>query len=596
MRIRNTSIAAGMLAGLLGALAPAAQGMVPGNTGDGEGSFFRAYYLEHEQGDLEAALALYEEAAASGPRAQRARAAAAATSLSEDLVARDFARLMPPDAIVYAEVLRPGAAIEGLISQLGLLGSLDAGPERYKISPLLISSVLGLRGVAVAVTEIDMQGGPPEFVAVFHPGDVNIARGLIETVVPSGGTPVDPIGSYQTWNIEGEAFLTLTAKLAVLSSSRSGIEGVVARLRGQESSSLATSSAVQSAMEMRGDDLLFFCVNAEPVLPTIRKVLNHQATGDPGAAMALTMLDVPSLRTLAGSLSVGAKGLALELALDLAEGHHNLAFNMLRKPGLQKRTFELVPDDVAFFLATSLNEPQATRTVARNPGEEPIVTAMDFGREIFGNIIDVAVYGIPPEPGSASEIPDVAAVVRVNDPARSRALWKLILGMASQGSGSTSMEPEGVVIAGQQAERYELDGTSIYLVTTGGEMIFSPSVGAIAHSLEARRSGRSVLDDQAFAAPVRALQDTSTFAFLCSPGRAVRMGEAHMSAGDRREIMPVAHLLESTLVSVRVEHSDTRLAIRAALEGVPDVSRMLTQVIDGHRASVAAYGGHGSDH
>jgi hypothetical protein len=597
MCIRNSSIAV-----LLCALAPAAQAMSSPATGADESAFFRAYYLEHEQGDLKAALALYEEAATSGPHAERARAAAAAGAIAQELVASDFARLMPPDAIVYAEVMQPGEALSGFVSQLGLLGSLDGGPERYKISPLLISSLLGLRGAAVALTEVDMQGGPPEFVAIFHPGDVDVVRGVIETVVPSGGTPVDPIGSLPTWSLEGQALLTLTSNLVVVSSSREQLEGVVRRLEGDESSSLATNPAVQPAMSLRGDDLAFVCVNAEPVLPMLRKVLNHQATGNAGAAMAIAMMDIKSFRTLAGSLRLGANGLALEVALDVAEGHHNMVFNMLRKPALQKRSFELIPDEVAFFLATTLNEAQSAQPVAMTSGEDPVVTMMDFGRELFGNIVDVAVFGLSPEEGSTGPLPDVAAIVRVNDPARSRALWKLILGMASQGRGSATMEPETFEIAGEQAERYEFDGIGVYLVTSGNEMIVSPSVSAITHTLEARRRGRSVLDDATFAPSLAQLKDTSTFALLCSPARVAHMGAGHMSASDRREILPVANLLDSTMVSLRVEHSNTRIGVRAAIEGVPDVSHMLAGVLDAQRAKVTSYAGqsgdsgHASDH
>ena len=588
MLTRHRTIAASLAAGLLAATSAPALAAPQ----SGEEAYYRAYFLEHEEGDLEGALALYEKAAKKGPKELRQRAARAAAAVTEDLIASDFARVMPPGAIVYAEITRPGERAEALLSQLGLLGSVEAGPERYRISPLLVRSLLGLRGAAVAVTEIDPQGGEPDMVAVFHPGDLAIVRGMIETAVPSGGTAVDPIAGFPTWNLEGEAFLTMTEKLVIVSPNRAQIEGVARRLTGEDRNSLASNESIQHAMSMRGDDLLFFCVNAEPVMPMIMEQLNREATGDAGAAMAMTMLDVKSLRSVAGRLTLGGEGLALELALDLAEGHRNLAFNLMRKPTLEQRTFELVPDEVAFFLATSLNKPmpaQARAAVNQAQDEERIVTAMDFGREVFGNVVDIAFFGMPPTAASAGPIPDIAAVVRVNDPAQSRALWKLMLGLASQGSGAPTMEPELVQVAGVEAERYELEGVPIYMVTTDGEMVISPSASAIERSIHARKKGRSVLDDPLFAAPLRELEQNSTFAFVCNPGRAAQMAGVHMSPAERQQMAPVAQLLEKTTVSVCVEHSSTRLALRAALAGVPDVSQFVAHMIDAQR-------GHGAKH
>lgn len=587
MSTRRFSILGALAAALLGSSAPAFASRAPQ---DPEDLFFQAYYLEHEQGDLEGALELYRKAARRGSGELRAKASRAAEAVVEDLVAGDFARLMPADTIAYIEIDRPGARVEALLSQLGLLGSTGAVTEaaRYKISPLLVRSLLGLRGAALAVTEIDPQGGPPNAVAVFHPGDLDVVRGLIETAVPSGGSASEPIAGHATWSIEGHVFLTLTQRLVIASPDRGLIEGVLQRLSGDASDSLASNPAVADAMQTRGEDLLFFCINAEPVMPMLQAMIDQQSQQDPELAMAVAFLDVPSLRALSGRIAIGEKGLGLDLALDLAEGHHNLAFNLLRKPTLERRTLGLVPDQAAFFLATSLNEPRAARPVSfdagSGAGEDRIVTAMDFGRELFGNIVDVAIYGLAPSADSAAgPLPEIAAVVRTNDAAQSRALWKFVLGLASQSSGSGSMEPEHVRIAGVDAESYVLQGVPVYLVSTEGELVISPSRSAISRSLEARKSGRSVLDDDVFRDALQTLSRSSTFALVCNPGRTARMAQNFMSARDRAEMMSIASMLESTLVSLCVEHSSTRLALRARVAGIPDVSGLVAQVIDRER-------------
>ena len=171
-------------------------------------------------------------------------------------------------------------------------------------------------------------------------------------------------------------------------------EEVLVRLDGGSTASLASAGAMEQALAMRGDDLLYFCVNAEPLRPLLSAVLEREAQRDPGAATALAMLDVDSLRSVAGHLAVGGEGLELEVALDLEEGHQNLAFNLLRMPSVRESTLELVPRGAAFFLATALNEARPVAAGEQDPDAE-VVSLMDFGRELFGNVADVALFGLP---------------------------------------------------------------------------------------------------------------------------------------------------------------------------------------------------------
>ena len=57
-------------------------------------------------------------------------------------------------------------------------------------------------------------------------------------------------------------------------------------------------------MALRGDDLGFFCFNAEPVMPLAQTMLTAVAQQDPSAAMAMSMLDIESLQAVAGRPSL----------------------------------------------------------------------------------------------------------------------------------------------------------------------------------------------------------------------------------------------------------------------------------------------------
>lgn len=534
-------------------------------------TFHRAYYLEHE-GDAAVALRLYEQVAADqgAPAALREEARRRVSALAEDARAADLAGLLPPETLLFVELNRPGEKLSLLLEQLGLLGKTGENGRPFGISPLLVQGLLGLRGAAVAVTSFDPSRGQPSGVAVLHPGDLDVVRGLIETMVPAGGQAVEPIEGHATWSIQGQAFATLTSRLVIISQSRDEIRGVLSRLSGADRSSLASSPMLQGALPQR-DGLLSFCLNAEPLLPLVKGLAAQAAQSDPQAAMALDLLDIDSLRSLSGNLVVGSDGLAIEVALRLAEGHRNLAFNLLRMPHVNRETLQLVPQGAAFFFAAALNPSGPGAPIQTDSRGQPVVTMMDFGREFFGNLADVAIYGLPEESGSG--IPDVAAVLRVNDAVRSRAVWGFALGLASQATGG--MGPEKVRVAGAEALEYEIQGFPVYLATAGDRLVVSPSEAAVARSLQASSAGASVLEDPAFAPCLTELGLDETWILLANAGRALRFASSLMPHGQAAELAPFAELLQDTVVALGVEHSETRYALQARVRGIPDVSGLV---------------------
>lgn len=548
---------------------------------DAEESFLKAYYLEHERGNLEAAAELYRAVAedSSAPKELRKKAETCAAACGEELAASDFASLVPEDTIVYCELNRPGDQLASLLGQLGLLqGSEGAG--NVAVSPLLVKGLLGVRGAAVAITQIDPTGGPPNGVAILHPGDMDVVRGLIDTVLPAGGQAVDSIGGHPTWSIKGQVFVTTAQRLLIASPDRSQIEGVIARLAGKSKRSLADNEDLADTMEMRGDDLLFFCVNAEPIMPVVQALIESQVDDDPRIGMLLDFLDIGSTQAIAGRLGVDESGLSLDLGLQLDEDHRNLAFNLLRKPHLTKRSFGLVPRGAAFFLTTTLNEPSDAASGATDARGRPVVTFMDFGRELFGNVVDVAVFGMPSvSKGPWGPLPDVAVALSVNDAARSRAIWNLVLGIAKGAAGSGDPTPSRVRIAGAEVERYDIEGVGLYLYTHEKRMVVSISERAIAAAVAAGRDGGSVLDDELFAGAMRGFGKECVSAWAVSVGRAAQIAKAFVPQREFAQIAPYLPMLKSTVLASAIRHSDTQLGLSARLTGLPKVGGLVSELV-----------------
>jgi len=547
-------------------------------------SYYRAYYLEHEQGDAQAALKLYREIAGSrSATPELVRDAQLATRrLEEDLAASDLAALVPPETIVYAEINRPGDQLSTLLDQLGILGEKGVVlADRFSVSPHLLEGVLGLRGAAIAVTALDGSGEPKRGVAILHPGRHDIVRGLVDTMLPAAGKAIEPIRGRPAWNIDGEVIVALSARLVVLGTDRNSVEGVFARLDGEVHSSLAQSTPMRETLG-GPTSLLGLYVQAEPIRPMLRMLAEQAIKEDPQAATAFQLFDIESLESLSGRIAIEDDGLQLDLSLQLAEGHKNLAFNLLRLPSVQRKTLALVPDGAAFFLAAALNRHAPVVPGVAQEGEEPIVTLMDFGREVFANVVDVTVFGLPPAEGDAGgPLPAVACFVRANDVARSKALWTFALGLASQSGGGASMQPAQEQIAGLAAERYTIQGMPLYLVEVDHGLLISPSRSAVERSLAAHASGRSALDDEAFSECLGALTGSDTLVLVANPGRCARMALPMAPAGEATELQQVARLLDKTVLSIGIEHSQNRLSFRARLRDVPDISRFVLQAAGG---------------
>lgn len=556
-----------------------------------QNTFYRAYYVEQADGDWGLAAGLYEKVVTdrqAGP-GLRAEAEARLVACREELVSSDFARLMPPEAWVYVEINRPADQIVELLDKLGLLAQagrvLGKGEKRVAISPAVIKEALGIRGAAFAITGMDLLKKAPRGVLVFHPGDLDILSGLLETGLAVGGEATEPIGGFPTYLVEGQAFVTLTSRLAVVSTERAQIQGVVDRLSGTEQPSLATNPAMSEIVEGRDDSLLFFFVNAKAMMPMLKGMMAMGAMASRELAMAQAVLDLDSLDSLTGRAGINDDGLYFDFALRLDEGHRNLVFNLLRMPAINFETLKSVPGGVAGVLVVALNE-ATSRYSSSLPGSSdrpPIVTAMDFGRELFANITSIALFALPPGDSpvrSGLPIPDAAVVITVNDPAKSEALWTQIFGLATFATGIPATQNTSETIDGVTAHKYSLpDGITIYVATSGNDVLIASSKRAIASSLRAQRGGESILNDEAFKASLSRFSEDTTRALLVHAGRSAAIAGRFMSPGEMAEVGPYLKLLSDTSVSVVVDHSGELFRMSGMLTGIPDVGDLVAKMV-----------------
>lgn len=586
MRARLLSLA--FAASFAGLSLPTAAQTVPAPSA--EARFHRAYFLEHERAQLAEALALYEEVAGAKEAGAtlQAEARERAADVREDLASQDLAALMPAGALAYLELVRPGEAVTRLLGQLGLSGSFEqaAAQGGLTLRPELIQSLVGIRGLAVALTRLPVAGGSPGGVLVLNAGDVELVRGLVETGVLAGGTPEEPIEGTRAWTLPSGLHVAVGRRLVIASDAREEIAGVLRRLRGPDEPSLLGDVALRDQLESRGGTPFFAFLNAVPLRPMLQGLLSG-SRGDPGLALLGTALDVGSLRGVVARLAVAEDGLTLETELALEQDHRNLVFNLLRGAPLDPALLACVPEGSAAFLAGAFSERgPALAPLHENAAGAPVVTAMDFGRELFANLAGFTLFVAP----GGAPLPKAALVLSSNDPARTGAVLGLLLGLGNALTSGQPLEGESDEIAGAPTRVFRLPpGVPLYLTTHENTLILSPSEELIEEAIEGRGRGRSVLHDEAFASEIGRLGKDTTFALCAHVGRTLAVVEPFLGGEPRASLARFAPLLARTVLALRSHHSDARLGLGLTVHGLPHVDGLVGDALRRQRASLGQH-------
>jgi hypothetical protein len=547
-----------------------------------EAWFQRGFFLQTHDRDLPGAVAAYEKAAAepSASETLKSEATARLAGLREDLAVTSFARLMPSDVLGYVELVEPGEHIERLLKMLGLVHTPGAPAGKsteppvqlgdglmlspdFTVSPALVAELKKLRGAAVGVTSINDQG-MPSGVAVLHPGDCDLVRGLIETavqVLPPG----DPIEGFATYRVPDHGWVMLTARLVVASDSREQLAATLARLRNPQAESLAGRAEFQRAQAELKNPLVFAYVDGQQAVKRFGSQLKGRE-----AAMIRGLLDLEHFESAAVALSTTDNAIQLRAEMNLMPGHKNMLYALVRTAPISRRSLAQVPKGAVGVVVVGLNPPTTAAPAAADPKNPPSVTAMDIGREFFHNIEELAVFALPPASDSAGGLPEAAAVIAVKDPEKSAALWNQLLTLASLFGARTAKPPEDVTVEGQAGRSYQFDGIPpIVVVRSPDRGLVIGTQGAVAASLRASATGESIAKDEAFAGLLARVTPDTSKAVLIDVGRALQMAAGMGRGRDAEQLMQASQLVRELKVSLVTDEAPNRLLIRAEVSGLP---------------------------
>lgn len=607
----------------------------PPGADDLEAAFHKAYFAEVEQGNYAAALEGYEGVAHAPGASQelKGRAQARADSCREALRAADLFSLLPPDALAYAEVSRPGQHLARVLEKMGLVaeGSDAGGSPRGLISPRLLAGLSAVEGIAAALTDFDPRRGEPKGIVVLNSGRSDAVHGLLETVLAGAvkarqirpGESILGHPSYET----PLGWIAATRRLVVAGTSRDLVAAAVERLEKSGSEPGGPGVRWAGSAESRKDALVSILVNAPPLLARAKEQLfrGDQAADEYNRIQALT--DLESVKSISLMLQTDGTGISLEAALDLEEGNHALAYHVLRSPPLSGEALRAVPAGAAAFIAFGLAERRATEVDAKESGDSAYVTGLDIGRELFANIREVALFVLassgasgsnaaarpsqeaadaPAESeavksGEASEdvvkperrarrgggrerraavgpgVPDAALVLTVQDRAKSEALWKQLLSLAAafaapNGEGVRSESRNGTQVRVVSIP----NGLTLRVAAASGKVIVATSSRALDEALGAASKDGLSGDPGLSRALARLPKESSKVAAL-HVGRLLALARS-MGAGPHDLPPELLEAVGSSVILLSTTEEACRLRAKLSVE-VPRLDATLDKLL-----------------
>ncbi len=563
---------------------------------------YKAYYLEHELDKFAPARALYQEVLKGDPSEDvRFSAQAGANRCRDHLAAENFSSLMPQDAVFYAELNRPGEIIEKFAGMIGLTGKtipeiLEQRPDTQSslpfhipkeivISPAIFDALNGFGGAAAAITNFDLDGGPPSGVMVIHHGDTDLLRGVLETAFQFSPT-TEKIRGLPTFGAVlpevGQITGVLTDALFIVGTGRDLVDGAVGRLLDPDIPSLASRDDLTEAIEQRTGSTLFAYADLQAVLKIVKANLSEHDLRD--FAAANTIADLDSLRWATFTTGIHDGALGMQFSVRLADDHRSLAYNLMRLPPMNRDSLACIPPNAAAFFGLGLNPAlaQVASDAAQSSAGNTAVTGFDIGREIFWNIRELSVFVIP---GRMSKpisndgppvIPNIGIVFAVNDAHKSEALWDQFLSLPGLVAGTEPMPPKEMEIGSTPVTAYMIpEFGRIYLSRLDNCIAIGATRTAMKASIRAHSREKSLLTDKVMSDVIDRLPNDSSVMCVAHLGR---LAQVAVDSGDPMAAMIAGHAVElctDTIAWFGLGQSHNQMTLKVALSGLPNINKAL---------------------
>jgi hypothetical protein len=366
--------------------------------------------------------------------------------------------------------------------------------------------------------------------------------------------------------------------LILCSTERAQVEQGWERIRRRNGNSLADSESYTAARKEHDGALAFAFVDG----PRLLTHLTPHLTGE--AAAARLALDLDHLARIVVAVTTDEQGASAQARVTYQEGHHSLAYGLVRTEPFGTQALSQVPEGAALVAVVGVN-PSREESQSQRDGAM-YLTGLDIGRELFANIAEVSVFVLPSKVASSQDAPDFGLVVASNDAGKSDALWNQLLSLPASLGMKDGPEVAETMIEGKHARTYKFDkhAPAIMLTRWNADTLVAGTPRAVTQLAESSKQGRSALNDPAFANRIKNRGEHTSKAVFANIGRMLELA-SQLERNERKaaEMKALRKVLSDLTLTWSSNETPTELTISARASGLP-LFEDIVRIVAGQQA------------
>ncbi len=532
-----------------------------------------------------------------------------AQPILDEMLDFDPAALMPSDTLIYVELGSPGRQVETILNMLkgtpfenplaaigGPAGPTGPGQKSPAdilaalLNPSMMAEFKKIRSSAIGITGIPQSNQPP-MVAVLYPGKSDALRGMIMAGLGMAGQPGEPLEGMQTLKIENVVGVAHDDKIIIIASPPEQLTWSVRQYKGVISEpSLASNNPSFSMIDKkeRSKNALTVWGNVDLVYTSIISMFPPGQT-PPQILWANAFLDFANIDNMLSTVSIEPDGFVGTDQILFKQGHHCLAYDLIRTPNINTAALEAVPSDAVALVSFALSaqsdlQADTIRVQVKN------ITGLDIGREIFANIEQVSLFALLPKTPDAFFGAHFGIVLTSHNPQQTRTILETALRTANLAAGdqqsiqtdaSTGRYQIGI-INGQRLYCY-MDQAKNATVLSLNPDITQACIAAI-------NDGSSICKSGPLNAAVSKLSPNASKLIAVNVGGAIRIAAPvlleNMPQEDRESLWEnlsqLAAATDKTTFELRTDEQLNSFTSNAALTGLPPLNQLfgpLAQIV-----------------
>jgi hypothetical protein len=527
----------------------------------------------------------------------------------DDLMDFDPAALMPPGTLIYVELGSPGRQVETILNMLkgtpyenpiaAIYNQAQAGSQNTQktpgdiigalLNPSMMAEFKKIRGSAIGVTGV-AQNNPP-MIMVLYPGKSDALRGLIMMGLNMAGAPGEPIEGMQTINIQNAAGVAYDDRVILIAQPAEQLKWCVRQYKGLASEPTLASSNPSFAKinkKARHDNLMTAWVNVDEAYS---KVLQLFPAGQIPKQMLLVdaIADFNHIDYITMTNSIEQDGFADTTEIVFKDGHHCLAYDLIRTPNINKAALSAVPSSavaLATFALSADNDNQAGAI----RGQIKNASGLDIGREIFANIEQVTVFAMPAKAPGAFFPASIGLAITSHNPQQTRQILAKTIGTADSMFTGRAVGDANSFGGKYQVGMIQNNPMYCYVEQAGKVTIISLNPDITQASVKAIKDHNSVCNAGPLSNAVAKMPASASKMILLNAGGAIRIAAPVIieSIGkENRDALQnnfeqLALACDKSTIELRTDEQLNSFTLNRKLTGLPPLNQLfgpITQIV-----------------